>query len=515
MNASEALSLIREIANSPGRLDKQAGLEKLLADDLGKFIVSWTYDPFITYGVTLKNASAPVPEHNCTLSDGVVLRVLTQLSTRELSGNAAKAEIDMLFKALDPDSNEILFLILNKDLKAGIGNTTVESVLPGFLPSFGVMRAHPYEEKRVTQFPVPVEPKLDGMRVTFIAKEGKGAFFTRSGKAIPALQDLAAPLLQAAKHVQQQARDGDVDDHYRHLALVLFDGNNVQPTFVLDTEAINGLFETSGAIRRKSEKAFDAQLESFDLLPYSGFIGAAPYKVPYETRRALLETFVSEVREVTDAPVFATPVYEANSHEEIAEIYERLINQTIANYIARGDKDVEAELLKVLIDKATGKPKGLEGAMVKTYDGAYEKKKSHAWLKIKPEETIDLFIVGFYNGEENAENEDRLGGVIVDHKGVNVRIGGGWSSDDRDQLWNDWRHDAGLLGIAPKVGFKPGHAIDAAIIHKDEYQLIGRMIEIEFNEVTPDGSLRHPRFVRFRDDKAGEVILEMMEKEAA
>ncbi|QIG69108.1 ATP-dependent DNA ligase protein [Rhizobium phage RHph_N1_15] len=511
MNATEALSLIREIANSPGRLDKQAGLEKLLAEDLGKFILKWTYDPFITFGITLKKMP---PQSTLslylTLEHDSVGEFLTKLSTREWSGNEAKSRIDLAFASLDEDSREILFLILNKDLKAGIANTTIESVLPGFLPSFGVMRAHPYEEKRVTQFPVPIEPKLDGMRVTFIAKEGKGAFFTRSGKAIPALQDLATPLLEAAKYIRQQARDGDVDDHYRDLALVLFDGNNVDPTFVLDTEAINGLFETSGAMRRKSQKAYDAQLESFDLLPLSGFLGSAPYKVPYEKRRELLATFVSEVRHVTQAPVFMTPTYEANSHEEIEQIYERLINQTIANYIARGDAEVEAELLKTLIDKQTGKPKGLEGAMVKTYDGAYEKKKSHTWQKIKPEETIDLFINGFFNGEENAENENRMGGAIVWHKGVNVRVGGGWSSEDRDQLWEDWQHDAAILGIDPKVGFKPGWSttFEAIKRHAHRFKFLGRMLEIEFNEVTPDGSLRHPRAVRFRDDKAGEALRE-------
>ncbi|AGC36081.1 putative ATP-dependent DNA ligase protein [Rhizobium phage RHEph10] len=509
MNATAALSLIREIANSPGRLDKQAGLDKLLASDLGKFILKWTYDPFITFGITVKKMPAHNPLPDVTINNPSVDAHLIDLSTRALSGNAAKEATDYLLSVLDEPSREILFLILNKDLKAGIANTTIESVLPGFLPSFGVMRAHPYEDSRVTKFPVPIEPKLDGYRCTFIAKEGKGAFFTRSGKAIPAFQELAEPLLEAAKHIRQEARNGDVDDHYRDLALMLFDGNNVEPTFVLDGEALYGLFANMGAIKRKNGQLYDGELHAFDLLPLSGFLGNTPYKVPYEKRRELLSTFVSELRSVTNAPVYQTPTYEANSHEEIQEIYERLVNQTIANYLARGDKAREAELAKNTIDKATGKLKCLEGAMVKSYEGPYEKKKSYTWLKIKPEDTIDLFVVGFYNGKENDENENRLGGVIVDHKGVEVRIGGGWSSDDRDQLWEDWQHDAALLGIDPKVGYKKGHSLAPADVHEKGYKLLGRMLEIEFNEVTPDGSLRHPRAVRFRDDKAGEALAEL------
>src|SRR5690606_23391842 len=127
---------------------------------------------------------------------------------------------------------------------------------------------------------------------------------------------------------------------------------------------------------------------------------------------------------------FATQCFEANSHEEIDQLYERMISTTLASYLSRGDKDLEKELEKITVDKATGELKCLEGAMVKTYDGAYEKKKSHTWLKIKPEDTIDLFIVGFFNGEETTENENRMGGAIVDHKGVNVRVGGGWKSHE-------------------------------------------------------------------------------------
>ncbi|OCP21872.1 MULTISPECIES: hypothetical protein [unclassified Ensifer] len=371
MNATEALSLIREIANSPGRLEKQAGLEKLLADDLGKFIVSWAYDPFITYGIKLKKMPTIKPQNTYIWFDHPkVGELLNKLATRELTGNAAKEAIDVVFNDLEEVGRELLFMILNQDLKAGISNSTIETVLPGFLPTFGVMRAHPYEASRVTQFPVPIEPKLDGYRCTFIAKEGKGAFFTRSGKAIPAFQELAEPLLEAARHIRQGARDGDVDDHYRHLALILFDGNNDEPTFTLDGEAMNGLFANMGALKRKNGQLFEAELHAFDLVPLSGFLGATPYKVPYETRRHLLTTFVSELRAVTNAPVFETPIFEANSHEEIDAIYERLINTTIASYLARGDAQREEELKKVTIDKATGKLKCLEGAMVKTWDGS-------------------------------------------------------------------------------------------------------------------------------------------------
>jgi ATP-dependent DNA ligase len=509
MNAAEALERINEIANAGGRNEKQTLLAGLLQDDLGQFIIKWTYDPFITYGVKVKKLPTYAQEGPVEFTDKVVERVLTQLSTRELSGNAAKDEIEMLFGGLDNAGRDLLFRILSKDLKAGIANSTIEAVMPGFLPTFGVMRAHPYEEKRVMQFPVPVEPKLDGMRCTFIAKDGKGAFFTRSGKAIESLQYLAKPLLDAASLIEAHAASAEVDDHYRNLANYLF-GRDEMPAFVLDTESMNGLFANSGALRRKGEEARDAELHAFDILPYDGFFGSASFLVPWEQRRALLETFVSQVREFTRAPVYATEIYEANSHEEIEALYERMINRTLANYLARGDQEREKELEKITVDDATGELKCLEGAMVKTYDGAYEKKKSYTWLKIKPEDTIDLFIVGFFNGEENSENENRMGGAIVDHKGVNVRVGGGWKSKEREELWEDWCHDANILGIDPHVGFKPGWSTSFEQIqrHAHRFKFLGRMTELEFNEVTPDGSLRHPRQKRFRDDKAGEVLRE-------
>jgi ATP-dependent DNA ligase len=40
--------------------------------------------------------------------------------------------------------------------------------------------------------------------------------------------------------------------------------------------------------------------------------------------------------------------------------------------------------------------------------------------------------------------------------------------------------------------------------HRDEY--LGRVVDISAQEVTKDGRLRHPRFLRFRDDVSPETL---------
>jgi DNA ligase-1 len=109
---------------------------------------------------------------------------------------------------------------------------------------------------------------------------------------------------------------------------------------------------------------------------------------------------------------------------------------------------------------------GGEGLIVKPLDGLYEKKRSYNWLKIKGKGHLDLLIVGTEQGE--GKYADMIGKLIVDFNGVLVGVGSGLSDDIRAQ---------------------------------DPEQLIGRMCEVSYHEVTPDLSLRHPVFERFRDDK--------------
>ncbi len=143
------------------------------------------------------------------------------------------------------------------------------------------------------------------------------------------------------------------------------------------------------------------------------------------------------IEDISHSHVKKAPVWYANNHTEIMEYYNGVRHS------------------------------GGEGVIVKNTDGEYHCKRSRNWLKIKDQQTVDAPIVGLEEG--TGKYEGMLGAVIVDLDGVDVRVGSGFSDEQRKDLWFD--------------------------------QPIGQMIEIEYHEKTPDGSLRHPRFVRFRDDK--------------
>lgn len=474
MTPEKALELIEAIDADNSRNGKETLLAELLAHDLGKFIVKWTYDPFITFGIKpirhASNLQQKVPFDMLQIAN-----VLNKLAQRELTGNAAADVVSTCLQVADDTANELLWRILNKDLRCGIAESTIQKVMPGLIPTFAVMRAHPYEEKRVKVFPQYIEPKLDGYRFTFICRNGSGGFFTRTGKRNQAAEHLVEPMIQAAIKAAQLS-----GDTMQEILLGGRTGMRQNLNFMVDGEMIvDESFKETGALRRKDTAAEGAKFHVFDIMSFENFDAIGAVKIPYRIRRACVMEFVhyADPKYITQ-----TSSYLVNSHEEIIDYYNKF------------------------------RARGLEGAMVKDPEGFYDKKKSYGWMKIKAEETEDLYIVGFYNGEANKEFENTTGGLIVARKDqktgqiVEVRVGGGFSKELRHELADLWDEDAKMFGISPNVGFKPGQSFTMKEINDLlGLKLIGRMIEVEYHEVTPDGSLRHPRFIKFRDDKAGEI----------
>lgn len=113
---------------------------------------------------------------------------------------------------------------------------------------------------------------------------------------------------------------------------------------------------------------------------------------------------------------------------------------------------------------------GFEGAMVKDTSAPYAHGiRSRAWLKVKDADTTDAEIVDVVEGTGKCAG---MAGHIV------VRCGRRFIS----------------------VGTGMDNATRSALL-ADRSQLIGQTAEVDFQMKTPQGSLRHPVFVRVRGDK--------------
>lgn len=114
---------------------------------------------------------------------------------------------------------------------------------------------------------------------------------------------------------------------------------------------------------------------------------------------------------------------------------------------------------------------GYEGAMVLPDIPYYKGKKSNKLLKFKTMLSQDCEIIGVYEGTGKYEN--MMGGMhLLQEDGVTrCDVGSGFSDEDRARIWSD------------------------------RSSVIGRVAEIKYQELTPDGVMRFPIFLRYREDK--------------
>jgi DNA ligase-1 len=88
---------------------------------------------------------------------------------------------------------------------------------------------------------------------------------------------------------------------------------------------------------------------------------------------------------------------------------------------------------------------------------------------MKPSITEDLKIVDVQEG--TGKYLGRLGAIIVEREGVKINVGSGFKDEER-------------------------------CIIQEASQFIGKIVEVKYDSLTPDKSLRFPRFVRLREDKS-------------
>tara|TARA_R100000664_G_C2759234_1_gene148797 strand:- start:1803 stop:3035 length:1233 start_codon:yes stop_codon:yes gene_type:complete len=157
------------------------------------------------------------------------------------------------------------------------------------------------------------------------------------------------------------------------------------------------------------------------------------------------------------------------------ERYEALLDKLSDSYVNLNlIQPVEREIVESVYEVIKEQhdlyaAEGYEGAMVKFLDAPYKFGRGYEVMKLKEFHDVDLPIEQLIEG--TGKHAGKLGSVKVLFNGVEVQVGSGFSDDLREAMWSD------------------------------KQSFLGRVIEVRYQEVTPDGSLRFPTFVCFRNDR--------------
>jgi DNA ligase-1 len=413
------------------------------------------------------------------------LKLLDQLVTRELSGNAAKAAVTAILGSYTERTATVLQRVLLKDLKCGAGVSVFKKLYPlhadDFFPEFELMLAAKIDEKpevvRKTdvlltpgilekkyklRFPMIAEAKYDGKRLLAYVNGGRVEYLTRSGN-------------------KAEWCDGLFDAELIRIEQLL------GYPFVLDGEVLGRSFQETASASGSDADALEARRHckffAFDWMSLSVWQNRSATS-PQHRRSAEVLGFITTLGLTKITKSKSKTVY------SIADL-----------------KAFYAEVLKDGVN-ADGTINGLgEGLIIKNHDGLYEWDRSKNWFKWKPVLDLDLEIVGFYEGDAGKKNEGKLGGMIMRGRDENDRpifthCGGFKVTDPDTKKFIDEK--AAAEGLNLKTMNRDQWF--RAYVWSHQAEFLGQTAMIECQELSlADGATewaaRFPQFCHIRHDK--------------
>lgn len=383
--------IFEQIEATPGKIAKANLLKNLT--DLQQEMFMWALDPGRVYFVRIKPHSLePAVKAD---SDATIIAharsVLRELSTRAITGEAARIRVQAMLACCDALQQKWLSRIINKDLQIGV-DTQFRDIYPDAYKVFEPQLCKTWDGEDVDGW--YYEDKWNGLRALGVPSPwGVHGWFSRNGKPIPGMEAVSEELATA---------------RMPHDYLYVFDGEG----FGGDWDDQVG--QTVSKIR--GNKGYeDITFNVFDIIELSQWqrIPERGFKTsPLAVRREILVNFFG-------------------LNPQLKKI--RLVNQ--------GRIDMAAGITPVTArDEAISRR--LEGIILKNPDAHYRPgKHTNGWYKFKKREPIDVEIVGAVEGIKKCAG--MLGAIVVRHEGVDSEIGTGFSDLQRHEFWE--MHQRGEL----------------------------------------------------------------------
>mgnify|MGYP001069403897 CR=1 FL=1 len=380
------LNIINDLANEPGRNAKIDILEKNRDNELLKKVIGLALDPMKQFYI--RKIPSYTRDQDTSLDLNMALDSLSQLSDREVTGNAAIEFLRVLLTSLTEDDAVVLERVIQKDLKCGVAGSTANKVWSKLIPTYPCMLCTGFEPKLIDKFSFPsmVQLKADGMRFNAIVRNGKVDFRSRNGKEINLLGFLEQEFIDLAAG-QSLVFDGEL--------LVIDPTCDVNT--IMDRQTGNGILNKAvrGTISEGEAKMVNASL--WDVIPYKDFVeGYSP--IAYIDRWEILNdlTITREFQNI----------------------------HLIANHRV-GDIEQANKIFQTYLDM------GQEGIILKDLGAPWEDKRVKHQIKFKGELECDLKVTAIEPG--TGKYEGMLGAVQCESADgiVKVKVGSGFNEDHR------------------------------------------------------------------------------------
>jgi len=348
--------------------------------DASSFIhktLEYTYNPFKQFYVTSKTCiknSHLKERHSLDLFE-----VLDKLMNREVTGHDA-------IKLVNGLEDESIYKIIDKNLDIRAGDKVINKAIPNLIPTFSVALAKEYDGKCDWQNDNWwASRKLDGVRCLAVVNyEGKCTLYSRMGKELTTLNKVKEAI--EATGIINTVFDGEI-------CLIDENGN----------EDFQGVMKQ---LRRKDHQIENPAYMIFDMI----------HKPNFDNQKGgpILSERLSALREFLHGRFNTTNILRYTSQFRITD--GRHFDKW--GQIATDNK--------------------WEGFMLRK-DVSYEGKRTKNLLKVKKFYDAEYVVVDYDNDDHEVVRDGRsetikmLAQVWIEHKGHRVKVGSGWSQEQRLQ----------------------------------------------------------------------------------
>lgn len=391
MNSIDILKALDHIGAEGSKNAKQDLLALLLKDEEFRDVVRFALDPFVTFGVRPAKYTGFAGNFIWTARTWELLMLL---QTRQLTGGAAAARIEAEYKNLDADSAELLWRVLNKDLRGGFGESSCNKAVKGFFKSFPYQRCSLMSDTDVTKWDwangIISQKKADGMYVNSNNEDGTIAatlLTSRQGEPFPlkGFERIHLSISMLSPGTQT------------HGELLVFGPDGKELERAIGNGMINEVRQGGNW-----EEGHYPVLEVWDQIPLSEVKPKAKIAIPYLDRlRGLTKQIKAAER--SDLRVIETRIV-------------RSLAEAFKHYL---------EMLQA----------GLEGTVIKKPTMGWKDGTSNEQIKLKLKAQAEFRVTGYKEGKQGKKTAATFGSVeLVSEDGLVQFNCSGMSDDIRKEI---------------------------------------------------------------------------------